>query len=460
MLELLGPPTLAPLRYFRKTSLASLIGGDSGQVSSASSSTASSPIHSSVVSEDTASESAISIDLNGEDKSKDRVVEVKFPGPANCDDKIFKKIFNTFFDFELPYDIFVQHVENQETGGRFGMTSSTNLKNLCKYKKARQNLQSEIKAVSNIKAEACDCKVPYNDKTAIGCGTDCLNRAILAECDAKTCPCGERCSNQRMQKHEWSPGLERFMTLNRGWGVRTTEPIKKGDFILEYIGEVVTKSTFNHRMATEYLNDPHHYCLSLDSSKMIDGYRVANEGRFVNHSCEPNCEMQKWSVNGYYRVSLFALRDIRPGEELSYDYNFDNFNSEMMQSCRCGSKNCRGVIGGKRKGSLGSERRNSTDSGGNKPPVKKRKSSIKSALLPKIEEKPVATSTDLITDELMDVPKDTSKPTTVSNGTTNGAPVVPDGHKRAAPKPIKRIKQLKQALKGEINGEPQSTSKS
>lgn len=59
--------------------------------------------------------------------------------------------------------------------------------------------------------------------------------------------------------------------------------------------------------------------------------------------------MQKWSVNGYYRVGLFALRDIEPGEEVTYDYNFYNFNQEKQQPCYCGSSKCRGVIGGKTK---------------------------------------------------------------------------------------------------------------
>lgn len=53
--------------------------------------------------------------------------------------------------------------------------------------------------------------------------------------------------------------------------------------------------------------------------------------RFVNHSCEPNCEIQKWSVNGRFRMGLFAQRDIEPGEELTYDYNFSLFNPEEGQ---------------------------------------------------------------------------------------------------------------------------------
>lgn len=100
-------------------------------------------------------------------------------------------------------------------------------------------------------------------------------------------------------------------------------------------------------MATRYVNDTHHYCLHLDGGLVIDGHRMGGDGRFVNHSCQPNCEMQKWSVNGQFRMALFALRDIKPGEELTYDYNFSLFNPAEGQECKCESENCRGVIGGK-----------------------------------------------------------------------------------------------------------------
>lgn len=67
----------------------------------------------------------------------------------------------------------------------------------------------------------------------------------------------------------------------------------------------------------------------------------------MNHSCDPNCEMQKWSVNGLFRMALFALRNIPAHQELTYDYNFSLFNPAEGQTCFCGAKNCRGVIGGK-----------------------------------------------------------------------------------------------------------------
>lgn len=67
-----------------------------------------------------------------------------------------------------------------------------------------------------------------------------------------------------------------------------------GQFILEYLGEVVSEAEFRRRMTEEYSQERHHYCLNLDSGAVIDGYRMGNIGRYVNHSCEPNCEMQKW----------------------------------------------------------------------------------------------------------------------------------------------------------------------
>lgn len=67
----------------------------------------------------------------------------------------------------------------------------------------------------------------------------------------------------------------------------------------------------------------------------------------MNHSCDPNCEMQKWSVNGLFRMALFALRNIPANQELTYDYNFSLFNPAEGQTCLCGSKKCRGVIGGR-----------------------------------------------------------------------------------------------------------------
>lgn len=78
---------------------------------------------------------------------------------------------------------------------------------------------------------------------------------------------------------------------------------------------------------------------------IIDGTR-GSIARFVNHSCEPNCRIVKWIVAGKPRMALFAGdRPIMTGEELTYDYNFDPFSAKNVQECRCGAKNCRGILG-------------------------------------------------------------------------------------------------------------------
>jgi [histone H3]-lysine4 N-trimethyltransferase ASH1L len=78
---------------------------------------------------------------------------------------------------------------------------------------------------------------------------------------------------------------------------------------------------------------------------IIDATR-GSIARFVNHSCEPNCRMVKWIVAGKPRMALFAGdRPIMTGEELTYDYNFDPFSAKNVQKCRCGSENCRGILG-------------------------------------------------------------------------------------------------------------------
>lgn len=186
------------------------------------------------------------------------------------------------------------------------------------YRKIRTNVYNVKNNAGACEPQTCNCK------PTSGCGDDCINRLVLAEC-----PVSHRCQNQKIQRHEWSPGLEKFMTdskgtflsriiilivlifISLGWGVRTKLPIKTGEFILEYVGEVVSDQEFKERMGTIYINDTHHYCLHFDSGMVIDGHRMGGDGRFVNHSCAPNCEMQKWQVNGQFRMALFALRDIK-----------------------------------------------------------------------------------------------------------------------------------------------------
>uniref|UniRef100_A0A6G1SFA6 Putative histone-lysine N-methyltransferase NSD2 n=1 Tax=Aceria tosichella TaxID=561515 RepID=A0A6G1SFA6_9ACAR len=187
----------------------------------------------------------------------------------------------------------------------------------------------------------CECK-PDGD---VLCGTDeCLNRLMMLECDPSTCPAKEKCKNQRFRKRQY-PICIPFRTDNVGWGLRTTQDIKKGDFVIEYVGELIDEAECNRRMEEKMdRGDTTFYFLTIDKERIIDAGPAANHARFMNHSCQPNCETQKWVVNGQTKVGLFAICDIPAGTELTFNYNLDCRGNEKMQ-CRCNSENCSGYIG-------------------------------------------------------------------------------------------------------------------
>ena len=163
---------------------------------------------------------------------------------------------------------------------------------------------------------------------------------------------GSKCSNQRIRKGQWFKHLEVFDTSKYGQGLRTTSPISKGTFLCEYVGEIITDEKFLDRMSNVYSKDEHHYTMKFSQNLVIDAYRMGNVARFANHSCSPNCEFQKWTVDGLPRMCMFSLRTIKPGEELTYDYNFQCFNLQAQQPCYCESSKCRGFIGAKQQPTL------------------------------------------------------------------------------------------------------------
>jgi histone-lysine N-methyltransferase SETD2 len=114
---------------------------------------------------------------------------------------------------------------------------------------------------------------------------------------------------------------------------------------MEYLGEVLSQSEFQKRMKTH--SSPHFYYMTLKTDEIIDASVKGNLARFINHSCDPNMETQKWIVGGKMKVGLFAIKDIEKGEELSYDYKFEPYGEP--QKCLCGAAKCTGMIGSKSK---------------------------------------------------------------------------------------------------------------
>jgi len=118
-----------------------------------------------------------------------------------------------------------------------------------------------------------------------------------------------------------------------GHGVFATEPIRKGTRLLEYTGELVSAEEAERRAA----RSDHVYIFDLENGSYIDG-DPRSDAAHVNHSCDPNCVIE---IEGH-RVFIDADRDIRPGEELTYDYSFDADTD--IWSCRCNAGECRGTI--------------------------------------------------------------------------------------------------------------------
>lgn len=188
--------------------------------------------------------------------------------------------------------------------------------------------------------EPCRCTA----EIACDEGSNCINRALLIECDPKTCPAGDLCQNQRIGKQQ-SADTFPLHTGGRGWGLKATHDIKQGDFVVEYIGEVLDMNMCLDRLKqSQESNVSNFYFLTLQGNLVIDASHKSNHARFINHSCGPNCETQKWTVNGDTRIGIFAIKDISAGTELTFDYQLDSLGHEKKK-CLCGSANCSGYLG-------------------------------------------------------------------------------------------------------------------
>jgi hypothetical protein len=130
-----------------------------------------------------------------------------------------------------------------------------------------------------------------------------------------------------------------------GNGVFARRAIEAGERIVEYTGKRISWDEATER--AERSGQPVNYTLffTLDDGRVIDGGDEGNDARFINHSCDPNCE----AYEDEGRVYIHALRDIEPGEELNYNYAliYDGRHTAAIKkafACRCGAANCTGVM--------------------------------------------------------------------------------------------------------------------
>ena len=133
-----------------------------------------------------------------------------------------------------------------------------------------------------------------------------------------------------------------------GRGVFARRPIPAGTAIIEYTGELISESEGERRFPTiaGAAEEPEHtYLLTLDDDRVIDANVGGNAARFINHSCEPNCEPIAYGDHMW----IVAMRDIRTAEELAYDYaiELDERHTPARKRrfpCACGAPRCRGTL--------------------------------------------------------------------------------------------------------------------
>ena len=121
-------------------------------------------------------------------------------------------------------------------------------------------------------------------------------------------------------------------------GLYASKDIKKGTKIINYVGKIITKKETDTN--PKFDNEKAIYLYNLNSKYDLDGDFKYNTARLINHSCDPNCEVDGKGL----KLWISAIKDIKKGDELTYDYGF-SFDKDYRQfPCKCASKYCCGYI--------------------------------------------------------------------------------------------------------------------
>lgn len=163
--------------------------------------------------------------------------------------------------------------------------------------------------------EPCTCKA--TDKNPCTRSNGCINAAIFIECD-DSCPAGHKCQNQKVRNRD-NANINIIKTKERGFGAFCTEDIESNTFIIEYIGELINNEELNRRLdRKKNNNEKEYYFLTIQNNLCIDAEFYSNKGRFINHSCEPNCDIRKVTVDGITRIGIFSNQFIKAVSIIMY----------------------------------------------------------------------------------------------------------------------------------------------
>ena len=123
------------------------------------------------------------------------------------------------------------------------------------------------------------------------------------------------------------------------------QDLAEGETLIEYVGEIISWDEAQDRHPHDPKDPNHTFYFHVNEDKVIDALHGGNSSRWINHSCDPNCEADEENE----RVFIKALRNIKAGEELNYDYGLiidEPYTKKLLAEypCWCGAKNCRGTL--------------------------------------------------------------------------------------------------------------------
>jgi len=163
------------------------------------------------------------------------------------------------------------------------------------------------------------------------------NRQLRIECSAGAC------DNRTLQRRAFRLILVRpFVRQGREqWGAFMAQAGRAGDVVEEYVGEAFTWEDFMQRYRAANPANNLYFC-ALAHGVVLDATHKGSYARFINHHCQPNAELQPWSVGTYRKLAVTLVRDVDEGEEVTFSYDYEH--GEIEQECWCGAPTCTGKI--------------------------------------------------------------------------------------------------------------------
>eukprot|EP01091_Cochliopodium_minus_P010444 TRINITY_DN2762_c0_g1_i4.p1 TRINITY_DN2762_c0_g1~~TRINITY_DN2762_c0_g1_i4.p1 ORF type:complete len:585 (-),score=165.39 TRINITY_DN2762_c0_g1_i4:15-1625(-) len=185
------------------------------------------------------------------------------------------------------------------------------------------------------------------------------NRLVLSphekiyECNVNCKNCTKDCTNHVISSGS-KVSFEIFKTVDKGWGVKTLVDIQKGEFVCQYIGEVITSDEANNRKQYDKEKLSYLFDLAGGENYTIDAKMKGNVSRFINHSCDANLSIYEAFIDNLNEnlplLCMFANRDFDAGTELTINYNYDTINipkkifNDTTIECKCRSFNCKKIL--------------------------------------------------------------------------------------------------------------------